>query len=193
MAIELDDGQGHHIQVNYPGQRITHNVLLLGLRPGRDYQGSIKLEASTGGTSSQSLNISTEPLPADFPTIEMLHSDPDRMEPGYTQLSVVNRTGTPYLIFVDEEGEVVWYTAVSGANETERVDNGNLLTLGFGAGVDARIQEIDMGGNVVIEYRPSGQEDPPAPPPMTMATSTPELRTVAISAAMRWMTFGSIP
>jgi hypothetical protein len=56
----------------------------------------------------------TAPLPADFPTLVTIVSDPAEMAPGYTLTDCLSRADTDtrpdYSVIVDSAGEVVWYT-----------------------------------------------------------------------------------
>src|SRR5207244_1133565 len=80
-------------------------------------------------TPSSPLIIVTDPLPSDFPVINLLVNDPDRMEPGYTLFRVVNNnSGRAFLTIVDNGGDVVWYSAtIPNTLEVKQLPDGNLF------------------------------------------------------------------
>jgi hypothetical protein len=79
-------------------------------------------------TAPQPLTFVTGPLPADFPTIVLLQSNPERMEPGYTLFRGMNNgTGKGYLTIVDSSAEVVWYSGVSSLLDVRQLSNGDLF------------------------------------------------------------------
>jgi arylsulfate sulfotransferase len=117
-----------------------HYLPVLGLKPDNTYSIEITVtdETDQSETSSPALDVETEPLPADFPTISVLTSDPTRMEPGYTLIDKIARTppGVPedrfpdgtlttYSIILDSTGEVVWYSTL-GSRNMKQLPNGNL-------------------------------------------------------------------
>lgn len=93
----------------------------------------------------------SDPLPADFPQIQTLLSDPERMEPGVTFFNLI-RPGNGLLAAVDERVEVVWYyrQSIPGILDSRRLKNGHLLFLDQqGAG------EVDMLGNTIQRWHPA--------------------------------------
>jgi arylsulfate sulfotransferase len=71
----------------------------------------------------------SDPLPADFPVINVLTNDPARMEPGYTLFRVVNNnTSRAYITIVNNDGEVVWYSStVPTTLDVRQLADGNLF------------------------------------------------------------------
>ena len=128
-----------------------HYLPILGLKPDTSYSIEVIVtdQADESLVLTPLLPVVTSPLPADFPSINVLVSDPTKMEPGFTLLDKFTR-GKPttpdatlprYTIIVDDAGEVVWYSTL-GANATRQLPNGNLFYL------DGNALEIDLLGNV---------------------------------------------
>jgi arylsulfate sulfotransferase len=96
--------------VTFPAATV-HYLPVLGLKPDRTY--TVDVEFIPDGLVA-SLVATTGPLPADFPAIVTIVSDPLQMEPGYTFINCMTRDqGDPrplYTAIVDNAGEVVWYT-----------------------------------------------------------------------------------
>ncbi|MBW1769221.1 MAG: aryl-sulfate sulfotransferase, partial [Deltaproteobacteria bacterium] len=97
------------------------------------------------------LEVTTEPLPQDFPVISVT-STPELMEPGVTLFEAAG-----YLVAVNETGEVVWYHRIQFFNpsfdrDVRRMSNGNLLLLL----ARRKMLELDMLGNIVRIWHPAG-------------------------------------
>ena len=156
VSIELSDGE-HTWSAGQNSELATrHEVPLLGMRPDRLHTVSIEVSDAQGRiASSLPLEITTPPLPENFPPLETRVSEPDRMEPGFTMFDTTYRGAEGPdepgpLVIVDAEGEVVWYYwADHGVGDARRLRNGNILYL---SGRDGRIYEIDMLGNVISQW-----------------------------------------
>jgi len=108
----------------------AHSVPLLGFKPGRTNEITITAydRQRNQVTAGQPLVFITSPLPTNFPNIVLLHSEPDRMEPGYTLFCVYMHGNTVwYVVIVDNAGEVVWYNMAPTTSDVRRLDNGNLF------------------------------------------------------------------
>lgn len=127
----------------------VHAVHVLGLKPNSTY--SLELTITDEGGESvvltPELKAVTPPLPADFPIITVYHSDPSRMEPGFTLMDRFRRfggEGGEYSIIIDNAGDVVWFSTFAGYDGQVQLPNGRLLQLDT--------SEIDLLGNV-FEFR----------------------------------------
>ena len=157
VELEFDDGE-RRWRVD-PGLAYStdHVVPILGVRPDRQYQFRVVVRDANGATAStEALTLTTDPLPDDFPPIEILISDPDRMEAGVTMFDVIHwpETGNDdnygLLVAVDSAGEVVWYYKTgSNVGDARRLSNGNILYMSGRAG---HLYEIDMVGRVIAEW-----------------------------------------
>lgn len=134
---------------------------VVGLKPDREYQLTVLLSAAAGMVASPPLSVRTPPLPADFPALQLVSADRDRMEPGLTLFSVLRweddaaSVSVGWFLMVDDAGEVVWYLRLpEPAGSIRRLPNGNLMFL-HGARPTG-LREIDLLGNVVHQYRAVG-------------------------------------
>ena len=131
--------------VSFPDATQQHSLPVLGLKPDRTY--TVDIELIPGGPVG-SLFATTDPLPADFPTLMTTVSEPTEMEPGYTLIDCLRRGSNDsrptYTVIVDSAGDVVWYTTLCFL-AGRQVVNGNLINrAGF------YIQEWDMLGNLKL-------------------------------------------
>lgn len=111
----------------------NHSLPLLGFKPGQtnEIQVTVYDKDRNACTASGLLTFVTAPLPTNFPTINVLTSEPDLMEPGYLLFMIVNRKvpNVGYLTFMDNSGGVVWYCPFPSTVDVEarQLDNGNLF------------------------------------------------------------------
>ena len=116
LAIEIDDGERVD-RLELDGEyRTAHVVPLVGLRPGRTHAVTfIGTDPAGNQDRAPPLIVDTDPLPEDFPPLEVTVSRPERMEPGATLLNVYRwdeegrDDGFGLLVAVDASGEIVWY------------------------------------------------------------------------------------
>ena len=157
VDVEFDDGERTWRVETGLAYSMDHVVPILGMRPGRQHQVRLVVRDESGLTAStQPLTLTTDPLPDDFPSIEVLISEPDRMEEGVTMFDVIHwpASGTDnnygLLVALDSAGEVVWYYKTgSNVGDARRLSNGNILYMSGRAG---HLYEIDMLGNVMAEW-----------------------------------------
>ena len=155
--LEVSDGlKSRLISFDSDGSK-KQTLPVLGLSPGKRYSIVLTVTDTSGNcfTWRKPLQITTAPLPADFPPLRVNTSTPDKMEPGITLFNVA-RYGSPsygLLAAVDERGEVVWYfQADHGIGEVIQLRNGNLLYLHLSGAT-----EIDWLGNVIQQWSPTGR------------------------------------
>lgn len=176
-TVRVSDFDGDRILEFGASDNPAAGLPILGLKPGRRHRIDTVIENASGDTlKAESLHYVTPELPSgmgNFPPITVLVSEPEKMEPGITFLSVRRRVPgrshwiTPkqrkyqttwgVIVAVDAKGEVVWYyesdTRIAGI---DRLSNGNLL---FHL-TDFRTKEVDLLGNTVTEWyaadRPTG-------------------------------------
>ena len=129
VSVSVDDGTNVWDRRFYD-YSATHSVPLLGFKPGRTNLITVTVSDRLRNqvTAAQSLVFITDRLPTNFPCLTLLHSEPDRMEPGYTLFRVgVHNELYWYIVIVDSSGEVVWYNAGPSTADVRRLDNGNLF------------------------------------------------------------------
>ncbi|MBT8143397.1 MAG: aryl-sulfate sulfotransferase [Gammaproteobacteria bacterium] len=137
----------------------NHSLPVLGLKANRAYSIDITLvdEFDRQLALDSPLTVMTDPLPDDMAAIELIHSDPERMEPGFTLLDRyfknLSSPGLPwpgaYTVIVDDAAEIVWYSEKGGWPSW--MENGSLFYRG-----DNNVVEVDLLGNEVsrlpLEY-----------------------------------------
>ncbi len=179
VVVTLDIEDAEHQQRVTPSQQAAtqHEIPVLGLRPGRTHTVTATLTDDKGReTVLEPLEITTPPLPDDFPPIAVTVRRQAAMEPGVTLIHYF-RWKTPFedddewglAAAVDPEGEVVWYYKVDHfVDELERLPNGN-----FFYSHDDGINEIDMLGNVHRQWHTSyAPEDAIGPESILIDTDT---------------------
>ena len=157
VALEFDDGERRWTVDIGGGATTTHVVPILGMRPDRTHVVRAVVTGENGVTNaSEPFEVTTDPLPDDFPPLDVRVSVPDRMEPGITMLEPTYQSedGSErdyhLLVALDETGDVVWYyKAAQPAADARRLQNGNLL---YRTGRAGPLYEIDMLGNTVAEW-----------------------------------------
>jgi hypothetical protein len=133
------------------------NIPILGLKPDSSYSVEVTIEDEAGERMvlSPVLEAITDPLPADFPVISVLHSNPAMMEPGYTLLDrswrssdLPDSTLPEYSMILDNTGEVVWYST-EGYRDMEQLQNGNITFYMD----NTRLIEMDLLGTFLQDVR----------------------------------------
>ncbi len=155
VSVSVSDGQGSW-QRNFYDFGTTHSVPLFGFKAARTNTITVTVvdRYRNQFAAAQPLQFITGPLPTNFPNLHLLHSEPDRMEPGYTLFRVeLNGNANGYATIVDSGGEVVWYGNIPAISDVRLLENGHLF---LPSPPMNNIQEIDLLGNLVNSW--------PAPP-----------------------------
>ncbi len=140
-------GLGEAWTVDSSELQTNHAIPLLGFAPDSSYVvENIVLTEGGGATLAlgDSLPVSTNPLPADFPTLDVKTNNPGLMEPGFTLVPfrVIGPNAPAYTMALDAQGEVRWYIEGNASDIRQRPD-GSLLTR-----LDGSVLEMDFLGNV---------------------------------------------
>ena len=168
LIIEVSDGESQW-SVPTSGELITsHERAVLGFKPGRKHTVRVSARDGAGNVSAgaQELEFETAPLPGDFPAVNTVTSNPQKMEPGVTMFALMRWPDGKapddhygLILGVDAAGEIVWYYRGDHMIESPRpLPNGNLLCL---IGMN-RAVEMDMLGNVVGQWHASQHPNPKA-------------------------------
>ena len=164
LVVDINDGE-RYWQLRPAGFRENHDVPIIGMRAGRTHTVTVSLVDLDGQTVGDALSCTTPPLPLDFPPLNVLVSQPPRMEPGVTLFAARGSSGPTgtftYAIMLDAEGEVIWYYHFLPfeMSDTELMRNGNLLMNSGGRAV-----EMDLLGNIKTVFSPTGPLPDPPPP-----------------------------
>ena len=129
-----------------------HGHIGLYLRTGRTNTGRVRVTDRDGGeTLSEPLEFKTDPLPDDFPPIDLKISRPRRMEPGVTLVPFFRWPGPGpdetfgLVVALDAHGEVVWYfRADHTVSDLVRIDSGHFI---YQDGRPPLLYEIEILGN----------------------------------------------
>jgi len=178
-VITVSGGGAPH-QLRYGMDRKPQEGLpVLGMRAGRRHLIEVAIRDARGRVTKApaALEYTPPPLPPGMPPIRVSAPLKERMEPGFTIISV--RTLSPtlgLLVAIDAEGEIVWlYRTGSRISDFERRRNGNVLL----CTLDFEILEIDMLGNTVARWyargRPKGAGEGIAVDTMTFHHEIDEL------------------
>ena len=172
----------------------TEGLPVVGMKYGKSHRISVRITSSQGETaeSPAQLEFTTPEIPDDktrIPPIRVMVSKPERMEPGYTLLSLRRvlprlqgerrrRMGATFglLAAIDHNGEIVWsYQSDARISDVEPLRNGNFAFVT----TDNRATEIDVLGNRVGHWyaadRPRGEADAIPIPTLTMHHEIDEL------------------
>jgi arylsulfate sulfotransferase len=129
VSVTVDDGTDVWERRFYDYSTV-HSVPLYGFKPGRTNEILVTAydRQRNQVTAPQPVVFVTGPLPANFPIINLLHSEPDRMEPGYTLFNILMKNGAYwYMTIVNSAGEVVWYNVAPSTADVRQLDNGDLF------------------------------------------------------------------
>jgi hypothetical protein len=108
----------------------SHSEPLFGFHPGRTHQITVTVYDRDRNSASptQPLLWASDPVPTNFPTFNLLQSNPAKMEPGYTLFRVELHNGAyTYVVIVDNSGSVVWYANAPSTADVRQLANGNLF------------------------------------------------------------------
>jgi arylsulfate sulfotransferase len=115
-----------------PGK--THSVPILGLYPGRVNTVVLTLQAIHRKAETQTLTITTDSLPAFFPTVAVAASNAGLMEPGMNLCAFQASSGgvlRSFPFMYDSSGAVRWYLDLSAYNAPclpmRRLADGNFV------------------------------------------------------------------
>ena len=91
VSVSVNDGTETWTR-NFYNYDTNHSVPLLGFRPDTTNEITVTVHDVSGKAvvAATPLIFITGPLPSDFPRINILKREPEKMEPGYTLFRVVN-------------------------------------------------------------------------------------------------------
>lgn len=138
------------IEKTWEAYEVHHEIPILGLYPATENKVTLEATNEVGETDTTELSISTEPLPDDFLTTDLVEADTKKMEDGLTFIT----PSTRYAYAVDDNAEVRWYSTLWNSHIFNRLENGNLLYITKEADQDKynELLEMDMLGKVSNSY-----------------------------------------
>jgi len=125
----------------------NQNLTLLGFKAARSYRITVSVSDRFGNTTvaTNVLNFVTAALPSNFPVINLISNQPEKMEPGYTMFDPINiDANVAYFTFLDKQANVVWYTTHPGNIDLQQLPNGDLFYLD-----PTQLVEMNMLGQIV--------------------------------------------
>ncbi len=153
VSVSVNDGTTNR-QIRFYDYATTHAVPLLGFKAGRTNQITVTVydRYRNQFTAAQPVTFVTAALPANFPIITVLQSQPARMEPGYTLVrAAFDASLLWYVMIFDSAGQVVWYDVTQSTADIRQLDNGDLFMP-----APTNFTEINLLGQTVSNW--------PAPP-----------------------------
>ena len=148
VSVSVTDGTETWTR-NFFDYSLTHSLPLFGFKPGRDNEITVTVHDRFNNevTAESPVRFLTGPLPANFPVFTVLVAKTDRMEPGYNLVRCVVNSQLGYIIIVDNQGEVVWYSSMTAGSENRQLENGNLLLV-----LPGSLNEVNLLGETVRKW-----------------------------------------
>jgi len=129
VSVSVNDGVGVWSR-DFIDYGTNQTLTLLGFKPGRTNQITVTVRDRYRNTyTAAPIPFITAVLPSSFPVINVLVDQTNRMEPGYTLFRCANNNQkVGYVTFVDNTGQVVWYSsALPTLLDARQLDNGDLF------------------------------------------------------------------
>lgn len=176
VTLVISDGENRNSITPRDSYATEHELMVLGLRPGRSHTIEVGYVNERGEAGQPALlDYDTAPLPDFVPPIDVVLSRPGRMEPGVTLValnrSIDNEPDRDFglIVALDAQGEVVWlYEAPHRLDEPRRLPNGNILH----RGVRTQMFEIDMLGRRVNHWAATAVRKDAPPTAITVDTDS---------------------
>ena len=148
VSVSVNDGTNAW-ERNFLDYATVHSVTLAGFKPGRTNSITVTVhdKLRNAVTAPQPVVFTTAALPANFPRIVLLQSQPDKMEPGFTLFRGQNNGSPAYIIIVDSAGEVAWYSAIATVLDVRQLANGDLFIP-----LSTNLVEINLLGQTVKSW-----------------------------------------
>lgn len=164
LTATVDDGETIRQLGPWTAEEI-HEHLMLGFYASTDHTIVVTAESDDGQVvTSDPLSYTSRAVPmcegADpnpdtcFPEFTVVTSDPDTMEPGVTMVGLGR-----FLIMVDHTGRPVWVYDTGASMQSGDMNPGGTIAIVYDRD---RIQEIDLSGRLLGEWRAAGTFDEPA-------------------------------
>ncbi len=163
VEATVSDGGAHTFTVASSQLTTSHAEAIVGLKPGRDYDVTVVAVAAGGGRveAAAPLHVTTAPLPATFPRLDVHAADSAAIEPGFTLFGARNKSGAAaFVVIVDADGDVVWYLDIATSSVARPLANGHVITI---LASRTAIEEVDLLGNTVRTWYAARASAPPPP------------------------------
>jgi len=177
VTLEIEDDESVS-SIPLSGDAATvHEVPVLGLRPNRLHTLRVRAATAEGGEAvSADLELQTDPLPTDFPPLEIWNARPTLRERGVLMVPTYRWTASGpdrefgLVLGLNASGDVVWYYRTDHTISEPQINaNGHLTYL---SGRDGQMMEIDLFGNVMRRWHTTGIEKEVPPESIPIDTDT---------------------
>lgn len=150
VTVGGEEGQAP-IEKTWEGYETEHEIPILGLYPDTENNVTIKATDEEGTTETTEIPITTETLPDDFLTTDLVEADTEEMEDGLTFII----PSKEYIYAVDENADVRWYSSLPIRHVFNRLENGNVLFMTKDEEQDQynELLEMDLIGKVSNAYK----------------------------------------
>lgn len=150
-ATILVSGGEEEWTLEFPTRTLRHERVVLGVKPDTLYEVVVTVTSEHQELVVPPLQWSTPAVPGNFPRLDLVQSDPSRMEPGMTIFDFGYETSRTGLIVVDALGTVRWWYDTTNFLAIGRLlANGNHVFIHQGF---PEVIEMDWRGNRVTEWR----------------------------------------
>jgi hypothetical protein len=184
VRVAIDDGAGHSMKLEPTGAPATvHSLPVLQLRANRTYVLTVVATGEAGLESApEHLFRVTDPLPYDFPPIEVVTATGTHDQLTLFPVSRFTLEGGVdpawgYLVAVDSSGQVVWYAQAGTTLDDLRIDSAGDLRFVVGNGGLVTASPLGQGTHAWLA---SGLGAPPALPPGGLLVKTATMHHDAI-------------
>ncbi len=153
VSVTVNDGV-EPWQRNFFDYETSHSIILAGFKAHRTNVATVVVTDKFRNTSSGTFTFVSPLLPTNFPTIILKTNNLAMMEPGYTLFRAANATtGGSFSMFVDNNGEVVWYSVLSTPSDVWQMTNGDLF---FPLTSETGFEEANLLGQPVRSWTAAG-------------------------------------
>ena len=149
VSVSVSDGEGTW-ERDFYDYDTNHSVPLLGFQAGQSNVITVTVHDLFGNEAAASKPVVfvTKPLPTSFPLCKVWTSEPEKMEPGYTLVRIINENlGNGYMTVLDNSGNIVWYSGVPAQLDVRQLENGDLFIPEV-----TNFTEINMLGDTVHNW-----------------------------------------
>ncbi len=131
VGITVHGLDGEDLSFQTKERRRVQTVPVLGLYPDHNNRISVTLTFSSGSQRTRELRVETEPLPSDFPELQLTTPLPDLVSPGVTFLNLGryddDQEYRSLPAAVDRFGRVRWFLPEGTRHVLCRLEDGSLL------------------------------------------------------------------
>jgi hypothetical protein len=163
LEVTVAEQNGDTFTVVSPASTTTHAEPIIGLKPGRTYDLTVAANAGaeSRAVADRPLHVTTDPLPANFPAIDVRIAGDAASKSGFTLFGTRKKDGSAaFIVIVDGSGDVVWFMEIATSSMVRRLQNGNLITI---LANRMLLLEVDLLGRTARTWYAARSTVPPPP------------------------------